>query len=452
MQGELTISLTSETLSSGPAEEKATFGLFSMTANERLLTAGQEIDSDELRHGPYVSGYPLAQWLVWNWWRLRWEIGRAPDTDSRRRWDFAHGMATVGEGYSWPNITIFSDGVQSFLESQPSRNPRAVLFRYFGAARREAVRVAALETAIDGFVRNVLDRLDDRNIRDTNLHRLWNDLKTEREDPEIARLRRLEAQLGYDPDEVDEIRLRAHLRDAATLGEAAVGEMAGDAALDGPLRGRMPSARDVSEVARRSGFDANPGEVADLADAAVLPPPGEVQAWRVGEAAARALRDRMDLDGQPVSNPGLSGLAGTTADAISDTLKRSDGVSFVLHRQDGRARVALRSNWETGRRFELARLIGDRVLSRRMNYAGERLFPATRTYSYRQKAQRAFAAEFLSPFAAVDEMLNGDYSEDMQNDAADRFNVSPMTIRTQLVNRGRIGLEEAPDIAGRGAD
>ena len=92
------------------------------------------------------------------------------------------------------------------------------------------------------------------------------------------------------------------------------------------------------------------------------------------------------------------------------------------------------------------------LVSRQMNYAGERLLPATRTYSYRQKVQRAFAAEFLSPFASVDEMLSGDYSEDTQNDIAEHFNVSPMTIRTQLVNRDRIDLEDAPDIAGRGAD
>jgi len=49
-------------------------------------------------------------------------------------------------------------------------------------------------------------------------------------------------------------------------------------------------------------------------------------------------------------------------------------------------------------------------------------------------------------------MLNGDYSEEAQNDVAEYFRVSPMTIRTQLVNRGRIELEDAPDIAGRGSD
>ena len=81
----------------------------------------------------------------------------------------------------------------------------------------------------------------------------------------------------------------------------------------------------------------------------------------------------------------------------------------------------------------------------------ERLFPATRAYSYRQKMQRAFAAELLSPFASVAEMLRGDYSEESQNAVAEHFTVSPMTIRTQLVNHRCIDREDAPDIVGHGA-
>ena len=64
--------------------------------------------------------------------------------------------------------------------------------------------------------------------------------------------------------------------------------------------------------------------------------------------------------------------------------------------------------------------------------------------------QRAFAAELLSPNAAVDDMLKGDYSEDNQNKVAKHFSVSPMTIQSQLVNHGRLYLEDAPDLFGRG--
>ena len=448
----LTVSLSSEPLAAGAVEEQATFGLFAVTANDRLLTAGEDTEHGELRHGPHVAGYPLAEWLVWNWWRLRWEYGRPPDRETALRWDFSHRMATIGDGYSWPNITVFSDGVQVFLASEPSRDAGTVLFRYLGASGCQTVPAAELEDAIDGFVRDILARLEGRELRGTNLHHLWNDLETERQDQELARFRRLEAQLGCDPDEIGEDAIRSRLDDAVALGEEALTEVAADAALRGHAPDRMMSAAQIMETAGRNGFDADVRDAIMLSDATAVPWPGEVEAWRVGQRLAQTLRGQETLDGHPVSDQNLAEFAGTTNDAISNDDRRSDDISFVLDRNGGQARISLRSKWQTGRRFDLARLIGDRVLGNPMGYAAERLFPATRAHSYRQKMQRAFAAEFLSPFDAVDDMLDGDYSEENQNDVAEHFNVSPMTIRAQLVNHGRIDRRDAPDIVGRGAN
>jgi Zn-dependent peptidase ImmA (M78 family) len=65
-----------------------------------------------------------------------------------------------------------------------------------------------------------------------------------------------------------------------------------------------------------------------------------------------------------------------------------------------------------------------------------------RACTYRQKMQRSFAAELLSPYAAEDEMLNNDYSVENQKDVAEHFKVSELTIRTPLVNHGRLGRED----------
>ena len=81
MPDSLNISMAFKPLDSGKAEERAAFGLLSIAANGRLLTEGARIGGRPvLRDGPYVSGYPLAEWLVWNWWRLRWEAAR-PSTE-----------------------------------------------------------------------------------------------------------------------------------------------------------------------------------------------------------------------------------------------------------------------------------------------------------------------------------------------------------------------------------
>ena len=100
--------------------------------------------------------------------------------------------------------------------------------------------------------------------------------------------------------------------------------------------------------------------------------------------------------------------------------------------------MVLRAKHSTGRRFELARLIGDRGAAP----AGGALHPATRAYTYRQKMQRSFAAELLGPFAAVEEFLQGDLSPDAQDEAAAHFHVSPLAIRSQLVNHHRLERED----------
>lgn len=453
MPGELTVSLSCEELDTGTTEERATFGLFAMTANERLLTAGEDTCRKELRHGPHVSGYPIAEWVVWNWWRLRWEgkVGRPSDENAASRWDFAHRMSTIGEGYAWPNITIFSDGVYSFLTSEPSRSPETTLFHYIGAGRQR-VPAESLKTAFDGFVNDILDRLEEAKVRETNLHRLWNDLREERENPELARFRRLEAQLGFEPDEADEAAICRHLDDATMLGEEALGEIAADATFDDDALNAMMSAIDITNIGKQNGFEANSNDAIVLDNAPDMPQPGQVEAWRLGELFAKEIRDQENLDGRPIPDEVLAGFAGSASDAISSQNGNSHKISFALDKESGGTLMYLRSKWVTSRRFDLARLIGDRVLRKQIKGSIEPLFPATRTHSYRQKAQRAFAAELLSPFAFVDEMMGGDYSDEKQNEIAEHFSVSPMTIQTQLVNHGRIDRDDAPEIINRAPD
>jgi len=117
------------------------------------------------------------------------------------------------------------------LSSERSKGQR--LFRYIGMHRRELVSAQDWETAVDSFLQGKLVRLDNADIRDANRHRLWNNLQTEREYPRSASFRRLEAQLGYDPDEVDEGRNFRRLCDVVKLGADPLGEMASDAALLG---------------------------------------------------------------------------------------------------------------------------------------------------------------------------------------------------------------------------
>jgi hypothetical protein len=416
-----------EPLDSGPPEERACFAALGVQANGIWLTEGSDALANRLRQAPLLSAYHFAEWLAWNWWRLRWE-----PRSKAKDWAYAHRVATIGSGYIWPNLTIFSDGERTALIAKPTDERPQTPFRYI-TDRPVVVPASELETELDIFIDQVLERLAWAKVPNSNLEKIWRGVCEERRTPDLARARKLEALLGQDPDESNPQILDQLAADAQQLSVSAIEELAAEHGQSN----RILTADELREIADRSGFDASPRSTARLTTASELPRGGQVPAWRLGAQAAQALREQEGLDREPISDVQLADMAGVQVTALGDR-KGVAGISFALDENLDRGRVVLRSKWYEGRRFELARLLGDRVAGS----TGGRLLPATRAYTYRQKMQRSFAAEFLSPFAAVDEMLEGDYSMENQQDVASRFQVSPLTIRTLLVNHGRLEREE----------
>ena len=442
MQHKLVISLSHVDSSDlEPKEERAGFGVVKLETEDVLLTGGIDQHTNQQREGPLVSGYHLAEWLAWNWWRLRWEWWHHENAcnDVVDEWDFAHRLSTIGEGYEWPNIAIASDGFMTGITSYPSIDHAS--FRYFGAPMT-LIPASILEAAVEDFVSKVMDELNARGLCETNLHRLWSELQTERQDPETASLRRLEARLGYDPNEASHLG-DGWRNDAAQLGGDSLEELAADAAYQGKPT-EMMSASQITEMADSCGFEVSGQD--SIAPRERSSEWGNVEAWRIGEKYAHELRMEARIDvGDPVSNERLAEIAGVSKNAISASDCIGD-ISFFLERVDRKsdARVVFRSKWETGRRFALARIVGDRLFAWEDN-----MFPATRSYTCRQQAQRAFAAEFLSPFEAVSDMLGADDSEDRQNEIAEHYQVSPIAVKTILANKGRISRDDISGIVHR---
>lgn len=430
---ELQINLTPELLDEGPDYERSAFGLLEIEAAGHLLTAAIRVQ-DDARHydgGPYISGYHLAEWLVWNWWRLRWEP-RSPSNMPSYDWDMSHRMTAVGEGYFWPNITISTDGFRCDLTSERSNPSDSPYFYYIGAP---PIIVSAndFESAVDRFALLVLERLHNNGIYNTNLQTLWEDLNSERSDPDIARFRRVEALLGFDPDEVEEDYIERWIRDAGVLGQSALEELAAATAK------HMVPAWQITDTTESLGFDMNVDNAFRLSG----PIPmqwGQAAAWRVGVTAANAVRRQARLDEQPIDDKKLAELAGILTSGLNSD-RSTNSLSWVWRQNSNTYRAVFRSPWKTNRRFDLARLMGDRLFSESGFAAGEPLAPATRSHSYRQKAQRAFAAELLSPWEPVKAMLNNDYSYENQEQVADYYAVSQRTINTQVANHEGIGRE-----------
>jgi len=419
-----------EALDCGAPEEKAAFAAIQISAYGHCYTEGHDRFAKRIRQAPYLSGYHLAEWLAWNWWRLRWE----PRSRSKN-WGFAHRMASIGQGYIWPNLTIFSDGEFATLMSKSDADTNPTPYRYLSDAV-SVVSAREFEREVDLFVNQVIDRLHDEGVADSNLETVWQAVMEERRQPELARQRRLEALSGADPDELPPNCLQAWLEDEKLLGEAVIGEMAASRGQGGHLF----SLAELRGIGASQGFAASAAQGVKKVDLPAVMPGVVCPPWQLGVEAAQALLVEQALKPGPLSDARLAELFGTT-DKVLDSRpwqNKDIDMSFFVQDDSENGNLLLRSRWHDGRRFELARLLGDRLVfpERRA------LLPATRAYTYRQKVQRAFAAELLSPFQEVKAFLAGDFSEEMQQEAAQYFQVSELNIRTQLANHRHIDRDE----------
>ena len=406
-------------------QDRATLGELRVVAGRLTLTEAWDSRTGERRIGAHLSAHRLAEWLVWNWWRLRWE----PAHQDRQRlgglgWRRAHELASIGGGWLWPNIAVVSDGLRIILEARATHEAQSEPLRYM-ASGAVGIPAPAFEAGIDAFVERVLARLKDQAGPEPDLLTTWRELCAERRDPELTAYRRIEACLGHDVDAADPPLIEGIIADGVLLGSSAMMEVAADGA---------QKADELRQSAATAGFSADADNAAGL-QADLQEPTGQAP-WAIGINAAKALRNQEKLGEKPISNGRLAELCGTPPEALRSSA-RVGPLAFAL-REGGGARMVLRAKTSTGRRFELARLLGDRCLISE----DEPLRPATRASTYRQKAQRAFAGEFLCPIDSLTECLAQDFSEEAREAAADYFNVSPLAVTTLLVNHGLMARDD----------
>lgn len=420
-----------EHLERGSAEERACYAALGIRVGEHYLTTAHDTFVQRVRDHVHLSAYRMAEWLAWNWWRLRWEpLRMRPDND----WAQSHRMGTIGGGFVWPLIEVASDGEFITLSAEPSQPSPAEPLRYL-SRERITIESQAWERGVDSFVEQVIGQLRAEAVPETNLDRIWAELRAERNDAAAAEQRRLEAQLGFDPDQVDESLLEGLITDAATVGLEAVSELA-------TLRSSVAAAPTVSELREAAQAHGVPTQAPTLdvgfvrAPPSISPPPSR-HGWEVGADFAKMLRAARHMNGEPLGDEALAALGGVDAAVLHDEPARTSvPLAFTLADEDAQDRLVLRSRWHEGRRFELARLIGDRAFQ-----TEAQLRPATQMSTYRQKVQRAFAAHLLCPYDALEDLLKGDYSPEAQDDAARHFEVSVRTVQTQLVNHGSISRD-----------
>lgn len=401
-------------------EVRETSAMIKVMLGDMAITRNEDIWSQTVRDDVRLSAYPLALWFAASWWRLRWEP--LPASAPSHSWRMAHELAAAGHGYVWPRMLFASDGenIQTWAVQSAPTTTTAV--RYLTSATY-TLQSSDFERALDDFIGSVTARLDAVEIQATTLHGLWEEVITERNDAEIAAYRRLEAMLGFDPDECPE-SLHDHFSDMIPkAGADAVEEIAAVCASDPEKK-----LKEIIEFSTSNGLEGRI-EIPAQEDVIHHAPP-----WQRGRTLAKQVRSCMGLGGTPIEDGRLCELLGLSKEQAINTPSSAHPPLGMAIRHDGTSRMKflLSKRNRYGRRFELARLLGDHL----MGNINSTWLPATNTKTARQKAQRAFAAELLCPIDALQEQLDGDFSNDAMDDAAEDFGVSTEAVKTQLVNNG----------------
>jgi hypothetical protein len=256
----------------------------------------------------------------------------------------------------------------------------------------------------------------------------------ERHDADLAAYRRLEAMLGFDPDECPP---ELHQKFASLIpraGAAAITELAPVCASAEP----GATLERVMAFADAEGLEGHIDLAIPIGDSTPAVP---TPAWQRGRALARRARAAVGLNGLAVADKPLCELVNLPMERAlntEDTPKTRSPLSMAIrHGESRQLKFLLRKRNKPGRRFELARLLGDALMAD----TNDRWLPATDAKTARQKMQRAFAIEFLCPIQSLTEFLDADFSSDATEEAAEHFGVSHTAVETHLVNNGLLSSD-----------
>jgi hypothetical protein len=256
---------------------------------------------------------------------------------------------------------------------------------------------------------------------------LWEEVKGERADEEASRYRRLEACLGFDPDEAPETLMEQAIHMASTMGARNFSEIApvyGQAS-----QGNAGGLQQLQHLLESPALEAR----LQLVEVVFQKPIQARTPWRRAQQLARALRQHLGLSNEPISTDLLCDLFGLKPQVFESTLPtKRQPIAVGVPGPTGQIALHLRKFYPSARRFELARFIGDALIT---GSRSEWWYVSSDIPTVRQKIQRAFAAEFLCPAEGALDQLSGDYSEPAVEQVAERFGVSTEIVANLIANQ-----------------
>jgi hypothetical protein len=419
-----------------------TWARFEILLDEHPATQLLDGRSSSVRPAIYGSLFPVAEWIVENWWFLLHEPARcaqipggralAARTPDLRPWIRRHDLLAGAEGSSVPDMLIFRDGACVVVQWAPDSEEfdgRGGRFIGTGHARLSPESVTA---GLENFVEAILARLVVRDDDDTRrLREHWAAILDSRRTE--ADLCAWSASLGLDPYDTGELS-----DDMIALLEGRI------SALKSPLRNDLLEASSPARLADHVGWiEQAIGEAYQREDRAIHFPvkggEGAHSAHEQGYARARSARQQLlgIREDARLGEDFEQRLAKTLGWSAQQDLIARPGPSREIQALVGPMSIVGPELSPRANRFRLGRalhhwLFGSVERSPRL---------LTEAHTWDQKSSRAFAAELLAPAEALRQRVAGTISAEEVSDLADEFMVNPLVIEHQLVNHAIAAVE-----------
>ena len=184
---------------SGP-ELSATLASLTIRAGESVVTRVHDTRAKTVRDFAHVPLYPLAEWLVANWWFIASEIA-SPENENSQAFRRRHCLGANREGYAYPNLDIVpSYGGKTRLSWSPTRSiwTRAE----FLEGGEALVDGDEFRRTCSDFIDSVILRLDSLGVQDTFLRDEWDAIRGA--DDEETQFCQAAAALGWNPYALDD--------------------------------------------------------------------------------------------------------------------------------------------------------------------------------------------------------------------------------------------------------
>jgi Zn-dependent peptidase ImmA (M78 family) len=418
--------------------EARTWAELKIEIGSRIVTRVCDRNREAIRHSICVPLFPIAQWIVENWWSLLNEpsrLERIPGSSAALQhlpWIKRHCLRTADSALLLPNLYLFNDGqgvTATWEKDYDDAIPHMPAF--FIDYGQEFITYSEANELLATLVEKVLQRVhdvDDERVRDLASH--WDAIKSA--DQEEVSFCVTAARMGLNPYDRNEI--------SDNLAEAICSL---------PSDSNIPINRDLAEAAKAEAFveqlawmqaakrefslhetPSNVIEHFDLEKVQRLARPHEYgysMARLIRKEAGIAASDPIDsiekvsqaVSGQLLRRMNYNHLPGK---AIQGIVGWSDDNSAVVAGPEGRN--------ETNR-FFLARGLFHALYSCDIS---PRL--VTQAITWDQSASRAFAAELLAPQRGLAALV-GDADDDAEIEhLAERYQVSPRVVELQLGNVG----------------